>query len=150
MKQTIFTLLILMVYSNSRSQDIKTVIANTATSEQAQLKSFDSKLFGCWKGSEIEQQKKGLSKYWVACRFEDGTSTLLFVAIDKNGKVTQETENGKWWVQNGKFHEYHNVSGITDIYQYEVIDNSIRFTALELMGNKNPNYSFFDFKIEED
>lgn len=150
MKKLIFTLMTLMIVNVTISQEIKLEDIKSTTNEQSQSKSYDSKLFGCWKGSEIEQQKKGLSKYWVACRFEDGTSTLLFVAIDKNGKVTQETENGKWWVQDGKFHEYHNVSGITDIYQYEVIDNTIKFTALELMGNKNPNYSFFDYKIEED
>jgi hypothetical protein len=118
--------------------------------EKIQNKSFDTKLVGCWKGSEVGQQKKGLSKYWVSCRFENGTSTLLFVAIDKNGQVIQETENGKWWVENGKYYEFHNISGMTDIYEYEIIENSVKFNAIELMGNKNPNYTFFDYKIEED
>jgi hypothetical protein len=115
-----------------------------------ETKSFDPKLVGCWKGSEIGQQSKGLSKYWVSCRFNDGTSTLLFIAIDKNGKVTQETENGKWWVENGKYYELHNYDGVTDVCEYEVIENSVKFKAIELMGNKNPNYTFFDYKIEED
>jgi hypothetical protein len=108
-------------------------------------------LVGCWKGSEIGQQMKGTSKYWVSCRFENGTSTLLFVAIDKNGEVTQETENGKWWVENGKYYELHNYDGVTDIYDYEVVDeNTINFKAIELMGKKNNSYIFTDYKIEED
>lgn len=115
-----------------------------------ETKSIDQKLVGCWKGSEVGQQIKGLSKYWVSCRFENGTSTLLFVAIDKNGEVTQETENGKWWVENGKYYELHNFDGVTDIYDYEIIENSVKFKAIELMGKKNPNYTFFDYKIEED
>lgn len=115
-----------------------------------ETKSIDQKLVGCWKGFEVGQQKKGLSKYWVSCRFENGTSTLLFVAIDKTGEVTQETENGKWWVENGKYYELHNFDGVTDIYDYEIIENSVKFKAIELMGKKNPNYTFFDYKIEED
>jgi hypothetical protein len=39
---------------------------------------------------------------------------------------------------------------MTDIYEYETIENSVNFKAIELMGKKNPDYSFFDFKIEED
>ena len=59
-------------------------------------KPTDPRLVGCRRGSEVGQQAKGLTKYWVSCRFEDGTSTLLFIVIDKNGKVKQitEMENG--------------------------------------------------------
>lgn len=127
-----------------------TSLSFSQETQKAKMKTFDSKLVGCWKGSEIDQQQKGLKKYWVSCRFENGTSTLLFVAIDKNGKVIQETENGKWWVENGRYYELHNYDGVTDIYDYEVIDNSIKFTAVEVMGDKNSKYAFFDYKIEED
>jgi hypothetical protein len=48
------------------------------------------------KGSEVGQQQKGLSKYFVVLLME---KCSLFVAIDKNGKVTQETENGTWWTE---------------------------------------------------
>lgn len=113
-------------------------------------RTFDPKLIGCWKGSEIEQQQKGVSKYWISCRLEDGKSILLFVMIDKNGNVTQTTENGKWWVENGKFYELHNYDGVTDVYDYEVIEDSIKFTAVEVMGDKESKYTFFDYKIEED
>ncbi|MFV8354495.1 hypothetical protein [Flavobacterium sp. XS2P14] len=140
MRKTLLILTLNMIANFGFSQEV-TKIEN---------KTFDPKLIGCWKGSEIGQQRKDLSKYWVSCRFENGTSTLLFVAIDKNGEVTQETENGKWWVENGKYYEFHKVSGMTDIYEYEIIENSVKFIAIELMGKKNPKYTFFDYKIEED
>ncbi|PKB15130.1 hypothetical protein [Flavobacterium sp. 5] len=117
--------------------------------EKVEAKTFDTKLVGCWKGSEMDQQQNGVTKYWVSCRFENGTSTLLFIAIDKKGKVTQNTENGKWWVENGKYYELHNYDGVTDIYDYQLTDDGIKFTAVEVMGDKNSKYTFFDYKIEE-
>jgi hypothetical protein len=140
MKRIVFILIVVLTTSLSFGQETQGI----------ESKTFDPKLVGCWKGSEMGQQQKGLSKYWVSCRFENGTSTLLFVVIDKNGQVTQETENGKWWVENGKYYELHNVDNVTDIYEYEVIDNSAKFTAVEVMGDKNSKYTFFDYKIEED
>lgn len=139
MRKALF-ILTLLITSLSFSQE----------TQKTETKTFDQKLVGCWKGSEIDQQQKGLSKYWVSCRFEDGTSTLLFIMIDKKGKVTQTTENGKWWVENGKYYELHNYDGVTDIYDYEVIDDSIKFTAVEVMGDKNSKYTFSDYKIVED
>ncbi len=56
---------------------------------------------GCYKGSEVNQQMEGVSKYWVSCRLEKGKSILMFVAINADGSVVQETENGSWWTQNG-------------------------------------------------
>lgn len=140
MKKTLLILTLSLIINLGFSQETE-IIEN---------KSFDPKLVGCWKGSEVGQQRKGLSKYWVSCRFENGTSTLLFVTIDNDGEVDQETENGKWWVENGKYYEFHTVSGITDIYEYEIMGNSVLFNAIEIMGKKNPNYTFFDYKIEED
>jgi hypothetical protein len=145
MKKTIIILTLSLLSNFAYSQDLK----NNDTTK-IQTKSINQKLIGCWKGSEVDQQKKELSKYWVSCRFENGTSTLLFVAIDKNGEVIQETENGKWWIENGKYYEFHNVSGMTDVYEYEIIEDSVKFNAIELMGKKNPNYTFFDYRIEED
>lgn len=140
MRQTLFIIIVVLITNFGFSQETNNI----------QNKSIDPKLVGCWKGSEVGQQKKGVSKYWVSCRFENGTSTVLFITINKNGEVIQETENGKWWVENGKYYEFHTVSGMTDIYEYETIENSVNFRAIELMGKKNPDYSFFDFKIEED
>jgi flagellar biosynthesis regulator FlbT len=140
MRQTLFIIIVVLITNFGFSQETNNI----------QNKSIDPKLVGCWKGSEVGQQKKGVSKYWISCRFENGTSTVLFITINKNGEVIQETENGKWWVENGKYYEFHTVSGMTDVYEYETIENSVNFKAIELMGKKNPDYSFFDFKIEED
>lgn len=134
MKRLLFSLA-LLIASASYSQEIS--------------KTYDSKLVGCWKGSEVEQQQKGMSKYWVACRSQDGTSTLLLIAIDKKGRVIQSTENGKWWTENGKFYELHNVDGGVDVYNYEVNDDVIKFTGVDVLGDVNTKYSFYDYKIEE-
>ena len=117
---------------------------------QTSTKSYDPNLIGCWKGSEVGQQQKGLSKYWVSCRFADGKSVLLFVAIDKNGKVTQETENGTWWTENGKYYELHDFDGVVDSYNYSVTAEGVDFQSIELMGKKDTSYKFTDFKIEDD
>jgi flagellar biosynthesis regulator FlbT len=140
MRQTLFIIIVVLITNFGFSQETNNI----------QNKSIDPKLVGCWKGSEVGQQKKGVSKYWVSCRFENGTTTLLFVTLNKNGEVIQKTENGKWWVENGKYYEFHTVSGMTDVYEYEIVENAVNFKAIELMGKKNPDYSFFDFKIEED
>jgi hypothetical protein len=140
MRQTLFIITLVLITNFGFSQE----------TDKIQNKSIDSKLVGCWKGSEVGQQKKGVSKYWVSCRFENGTTTLLFVTLNKNGEVIQKTENGKWWVENGKYYEFHTVSGMTDVYEYEIVENAVNFKAIELMGKKNPDYSFFDFKIDED
>jgi hypothetical protein len=140
MRQTLFIITLVLITNFGFSQETNNI----------QNKSIDSKLVGCWKGSEVGQQKKGVSKYWVSCRFENGTTTLLFVTLNKNGEVIQKTENGKWWVENGKYYEFHTVSGMTDVYEYEIVENAVNFKAIELMGKKNPDYSFFDFKIDED
>jgi flagellar biosynthesis regulator FlbT len=140
MRQTLFIIIVVLITNFGFSQETNNI----------QNKSIDPKLVGCWKGSEVGQQKKGVSKYWISCRFENGTTTLLFVTLNKNGEVIQKTENGKWWVENGKYYEFHTVSGMTDVYEYEIVENAVNFKAIELMGKKNPDYSFFDFKIDED
>jgi hypothetical protein len=63
-----------------------------ATGLAAQKKEYDPKVMGCYKGSEVNQQMEGVSKYWVSCRLEKGKSILMFVAINQDGNVVQ---NGK-------------------------------------------------------
>jgi hypothetical protein len=145
MNKTFIIIIVSLLSNFVFSQDSK--IEHTNWSEN---KSIDEKLVGCWRGSEIGFQKKGLKKYWVSCRLKDGTSILLFVAIDKKGEVLQETENGKWWIENGNYYEFHSVSGMTDVYKYEIFEDSVKFTSIVLMGEKDSSYSFFDYKIEED
>lgn len=140
MKNILFTLVVLLMSSWSYGQDGVPIGTKT----------YDAKLVGCWKGSEIGQQQKGWRKYWVSCRSSDGISTLLFIAIDEDGEVTQETENGKWWVENGKYYELHNFDGVIDSYDYEVIGDSVKFKSIEILGKKDSTYTFFDYKILED
>ncbi|WP_267406375.1 MULTISPECIES: hypothetical protein [unclassified Chryseobacterium] len=117
----------------------------------AQKKEYDPKMVGCYKGSEQNQQVEGFSKYWVSCRLEGGKSILMFVAIDENGDVQQETENGKWWTSNGKYYELHNFDKVIDIYSYEILGSGdVKFQSIELMGKKDNTYTFIETKIEED
>ena len=139
MKNAIFTLGLLLLVAVGYSQ----------TATKMEHKPTDPKLVGCWRGSEVGQQAKGLTKYWVSCRFEDGTSTLLFIVINKNGKVKQITENGKWWVENGNYYELHNYDGLTDVYTYDATEANVKFKSVELMGMKDSSYSFVDYRIED-
>ncbi|MGN7865984.1 hypothetical protein [Chryseobacterium sp. 22458] len=117
----------------------------------AQKKEYDPKVMGCYKGSEVNQQMEGVSKYWVSCRLEKGKSILMFVAINADGSVVQETENGSWWTQNGKYYELHKTDNVTDIYNYEVLANGdVKFQSIEMMGKKDNTYVFTDTKINED
>ncbi|AYZ11195.1 hypothetical protein EGY05_04320 [Chryseobacterium arthrosphaerae] len=117
----------------------------------AQKKEYDPKVMGCYKGSEVNQQMEGVSKYWVSCRLEKGKSILMFVAINADGSVVQETENGSWWTQNGKYYELHKTDNVTDIYNYEVLANGdVKFQSVEMMGKKDNTYVFTDTKINED
>ncbi|HCN48661.1 MAG TPA: hypothetical protein DIT10_06145 [Chryseobacterium sp.] len=117
----------------------------------AQKKEYDPKVMGCYKGSEVNQQMEGVSKYWVSCRLEKGKSILMFVAINQDGNVVQETENGSWWTKDGKYYELHNTDKVTDIYNYEVLPNGdVKFQSIEMMGKKDNTYSFIDTKINED
>lgn len=116
-----------------------------------QKKEFDQKMMGCFKGSEVGQQVSGMSKYWISCRLENGKSILLFVAVDEDGTVTQTTENGQWWTSQGKYYEWHKESGMTDIYNYQVLPNGdIRFKSVVMMGKKTDTYEFVDYLIPED
>ncbi len=117
----------------------------------AQKKEYDKKMIGCFKGSEVNQQIQGVSKYWVSCRLEKGKSILLFVALMPDGEIKQTTENGNWYTSNGKYYELHNYDNVTDSYNYEVLDNGdVKFKSIELMGKVTDTYEFTDYLIEED
>ncbi|MBE8723720.1 hypothetical protein [Flavobacterium hungaricum] len=151
----IFGLLFMIILGFSQKKtDEKTKVDSVDKTvlekKESGIKTYDSKLVGCWRGSEVGQQQEGISKYWVSCRFEDGRSTLLFIMIDKKGKVTQETENGKWWVENGKYYELHNYDGVIDVYNYQATDETVDFKSVELMGKKDSSYKFTDYRIQED
>lgn len=118
-----------------------------AASAQGKL---DPALFGSWEGSEKDGQQKGMIKHWVMHRFEDGTFVLLFTTIE-DGIADSFAEKGKWWIENGLFHEYHNNSKQTDVYSYRLIDaDHVQFKAKSLaMDMENPDYQFIDTRIKE-
>ena len=110
---------------------------------------YDTKLIGCFKGSEENQQEAGMSKYWISCRYEGGKSLLLFIAIDKDGDVEQVTEDCLWWTENGKYFEFHKNDKVTDIYNYNVLENGdVKFKSIEFMGKPYSSYEFIDYKIK--
>ena len=123
--------------------------ANAQTKDSKENK-LDKKMFGSWKGSENDNQRKGLVKYWVQHRFEDGTFLLLFTAIE-NGEVESFVEKGQWWIENGEFHELHFDSGKTDVYTYAFVDeNHVKFKAKKVgVSFENSEYEFIDTKIED-
>lgn len=116
----------------------------------AQKKEFDKQMMGCFKGSEVNQQMDGLSKYWISCRLEKGKSILLFVAIKPDGEVMQTTENGSWYTNNGKYYELHNYDNVIDSYSYEVQSNGdVKFKSIEMMGKVDDTYEFTDYKLKD-
>ena len=138
MKNSMFVLVFVLIANFGFSQ---------TGDKAAGVKTYDPKLVGNWKGSEKDQQQKGLTKYWVSVRSAEGISTLLFISIDQDGEVTQFTENGKWWVENGQYHELHEFDGIVDVFDYQVIEDSVRFKSVEMLGRKDGSYSFEDYRI---
>jgi hypothetical protein len=119
----------------------------------AQQKTQDPKMIGSWKGQEKDQQTKGVEKYWIQHRFDDGTYVILFTVIDRrfDSEVENFAEKGKWWTENGKFHEQRN-GGEVESYSYHFIDDThVKFKVLHNTSDfDNPDYQFIDEKIEED
>lgn len=126
------------------------IAISNAQEKDTKVNKLDNKMFGSWKGSENDNQRKGLVKYWIQHRFEDGTFVLLFTAIE-NGEVESFVEKGQWWIENGEFHELHFNSGKTDVYTYTFVDeNHVKFKAKNIGVNfENSEYEFIDTKIED-
>lgn len=64
---------------------------------------IDVKLIGVWKGEYAEQS--GTTKSWTQTRNADGTYTIAFSFTEMDGMTKSFTESGRWWVQDGLFHE---------------------------------------------
>lgn len=110
---------------------------------------LDESLIGIWKGIESNQQIEGMEKLWEMTRYPDGTYSIKF-KIDFRGFISESKEEGEWWIEDGKYHEKHSNSQITDIYDFELLDgNKIRFELLESPSQfNNENYQFVDTLIE--
>ena len=133
-------LVLLFIVSCNSSKHLKKI------SNQKQI---DTRLVGSWEGSEEGNQIENMTKEWKMIRTNDGKFTLHFKVTVKD--YTQEsTEDGNWWVSNGVFHEYHNVSGKTDKYNYEVLNNNqIKFKAISMsVVHENQEYEFIDNRVK--
>jgi hypothetical protein len=108
-------------------------------------KKIDTRLIGVWYGSEKDKQVDGMEKKWEMTRLVDGTFTLNFTFIE-NGQSQTSKETGNWWVENGTFMEFHEVSGNTDMYKYKVLNNEqIKFIAKNIsVDMASENYEFID------
>lgn len=110
-------------------------------------KVIDKRLVGVWTGSESGNIVEGMSSEWKMTRNIDGTFSLE-VKANLNGEIIEGTENGNWWIENDLFHEFHDASGGTDIYHYEVLNKKqIKFKAEKMsIEVANENYEFIDTK----
>ncbi len=108
-------------------------------------KQIDPRLAGVWTGSEVGQQIEGVEKSWEMIRSEDGTFILKF-QFREEGKWESASETGNWWIEGGKFHEFHDASGKTDIYRYKVLSkDQIKFNSKALAMSMNKRkYEFID------
>lgn len=113
-------------------------------------KTIDKRLVGVWKGNESGNIVEGMSSEWEMTRNLDGTFSLAYKA-NLDGEIMEGTEKGTWWIENDLFHEFHDVSGGTDIYNYEVINKrKIKFKAEKMsIDVVNENYEFIDTKLTE-
>lgn len=113
-------------------------------------KQIDKRLVGTWEGSEKDEQMQGLAKKWTMIRNADGTFELDFTA-KLDGEDVSSNETGTWWIEDGKFHEYHDYSGMTDIYDYEVLSkNKVKFkSSVMVMEMNTESYEFIDNKVKD-
>jgi hypothetical protein len=107
------------------------------------------KLVGSWSGSENDNQKAGLTKYWITNHNKNGTFIRLFTSIE-NCEVESHIEKGNWKVKDGLFYETFDIDGKTDIYKVEIVDdNNIKFIAKELsLDFNNKQYEFVETRQE--
>ncbi|MFK8164905.1 MAG: hypothetical protein AB8H12_20835 [Lewinella sp.] len=113
--------------------------------------SIDQRLVGTWSGSEADDQVKGMQKSWTMARTADGSFTLDFRVTYDNRPSEQFIETGRWWIADGLFHEFHDISGQTDIYAYKILNKQqVRFSAQALSGggdHDDDTYVFVDTKV---
>lgn len=110
-------------------------------------KTIDKRLVGIWEGSEADAQIEGMTKEWKMTRNPNGSFILEFV-IKMFGQTEETNEEGRWWVEDGLFYEFHTESGLTDIYNYKILnENEVQFTAKRVSFlAEGVKYEFIDTK----
>jgi len=111
-------------------------------------KQIDTRLVGIWEGSEKDNQILGMTKEWKMTRNSDGTFLLDF-KVTIEDEIEKTTEEGSWWVKNGLFYELHTISGKTDIYKYQVLnENQVKFKINSFgIDFENSEYEFIDTRV---
>jgi hypothetical protein len=123
---------------------------NQLFSQGQEKESLDPKLVGTWVGKEKDAQIEGMMKEWIMVRKANGSFELNFVVTYQGRKQTIQ-EKGRCWTKDGKFYEFHEASGNTDIYSYEVLnENQVRFTMESSASEFNEDvYTFIDTRQVE-
>ncbi len=83
---------------------------------------IDNRLVGVWSGEHEEQD--GSTRSWTQERRADGTYSIDFIFMERDGMISRLTETGRWWVKDGLFHELElPYMRRPDSYQYRFKDN---------------------------
>lgn len=108
-----------------------------------------TKLTGTWSGSEEDNQKHGMTKYWITIHNKNGTFIRTFLTIE-NCEVENFFDKGKWKVKDGLYYETFDSDGKTDIYSVEMLDdNNVKFKAKEIsIDMDNKEYEFTEIRQE--
>lgn len=116
-----------------------------------QRPSIDIKLIGIWKGEYLEEG--GMIKSWVQKRNADGTYVIEFRFTETNGIIKHFTESGRWWIQDGLFHEIALPDmKRPDKYKYSFKEKEcVNFVLVESNGliESADNYAFNECLIED-
>ncbi len=136
--KTIFSALILSILFTACGSQLTTI---------SNGKKIDNQLVGVWTGSEKDHQSQGTTRYWTMTRDADGTFELNFTYIE-DGEKSGFIEEGTWWIEDGKFYEYHNNTQMTDIYTYKILnDKQVKFKSVKIsIDMEKTDYEFIDTK----
>lgn len=120
-------------------------------SETRSGKLIDIRLVDSWKGSEEGIQTKGQKKEWLITKSAQSFFVIDFKMTSEEGSQDFRS-TGRWYIKDGLYHEYHDISGLTDIYYYKVLGkNRVKFTAKKLsIEFDNTEYEFINYRVKED
>jgi hypothetical protein len=146
MKKTIIYTTLLVIITLFLLHSCKTSQMITLSSG----KQIDRTLVGNWKGNESSQQKEGMTKKWVFKRFINGDFYVIIEQESKDG-VSYVEDDGKWWIQDGLYYEFHNNSGLTDVYTYQALNkDEIQFKSKSIdLPMAVSEYTYIDTRMKK-